>query len=119
LENHEGFREIQEIHGNPEWETHRSSMDYRKIWNGRYEKFEGNPRKILRDSREIYGGQGQICIKNSGVYGKIHARLMKRQGDPKEIQEDLEWGIQGYTRNPLKIRERQREINEKYREGYI
>jgi hypothetical protein len=63
LENHEGFREIQEIHGNPEWETHRSSMDYRKIWNGRYEKLEGNLRKILRDSREIYGGQGQICIK--------------------------------------------------------
>jgi hypothetical protein len=44
---------------------------------------------------------------------------MKRQADPKEIQEDLEWGIQGYTRNPWKIREGQREINEKYREGYM
>jgi hypothetical protein len=97
LENHEGLREMQ---GDP-W---RSGMEDPPELHGAQETLEWKVRKIrgksMKDSARF-----KADIRRSGIaigkFREIYSRFrgdtgrsMKKQGNLKEIQEDLQWDIQ-------------------------
>jgi hypothetical protein len=97
LENHEGLREMQR-------DPWRSGMEDPPELHGAQETLEWKVRKIrgksMKDSARFKGD-----IRRSGIaigkfreiysrFGGDTGRSMKKQGNLKEIQEDLEWDIQ-------------------------